>query len=392
MSADSPDTQRGILEAALAADPDDGAAHAAYADLLIEEGDPRGEFIRVQLALETAPDGSERDVLRAREHALLSDHIDTWLGSLAGPLFDTGGTRFGFRRGWLDEIEVPSVRADLAEQIASAPEIRLLRRLAVISPDAPELEAAQAYQMHVLVGSAWFEEDEEVALVPLLESPYLGNLRVFQLGDRDRERCDVGDGPVAELIEKMPRLEELHLFLWKLDDAERIFSAPRPHLKVLRVGGVFDYPIAALAGNASLGALEDLMLQPASPGGHMKLWPDECAELIRSPHLTGLRHLRLPFLTAGDVLCDALAADGLLGQLRTLELIYGQITDTGAAALAANPNLTKLERLDLTGNHLTPEGVERLRATGVPLTWEPQTAPEAAETGEEGGPAEGELE
>ena len=66
---------------------------------------------------------------------------------------------------------------------------------------------------------AWFEEEEEVALVPLLTGPYLGNLRVFQLGDCDHERCDVGDGPVAELIEKMPQLEELHLFLWKLDEA-----------------------------------------------------------------------------------------------------------------------------------------------------------------------------
>jgi uncharacterized protein (TIGR02996 family) len=391
VSADTPTTQRAILEAALTADPDDGAAHAAYADLLIEEGDPRGEYVRVQLALETAPDGPERDALRVREHDLLSEHIDTWLGSLAGPLLDTPGTRFGFRRGWLDEIEVPSVRADLAEQIAAAPEIRLLRRFAVVSPDAPELDPAEAYGMHVLVGSAWFEEDEEVALVPLLESPYLGNLRVLQLGDRDRERCDVGDGPVAGLIEKMPRLEELHLFLWKLDEAERIFAAPLPRLKVLRVGGVFDYPIAALAGNATLGALEDLMLQPASPDGHMKLWPDECAELVRSPHLSALRHLRLPFLTAGDVLCEALASDGALGRLRTLELIYGQITDTGAAALAANPDLTKLERLDLTGNHLTSEGIERLRATGVPLTWEPQTAPEA-ETGEEAGPSDGELE
>ena len=155
-----------------------------------------------------------------------------------------------------------------------------------------------------------------------------------------------------------------------------------PHLKALRVGGVFDYPIAALAGNAALGALEDLMLQPAAPGGHGKLWPDECAELVRSPHLTGLRHLRLPFLAAGGGVCEALAASGLLGRLRSLELVYGQITDAGAAALAASPGLAQRERLDLTGNHLTPAGVEQLRATGVALVWEPQTAPEEAEAGE----------
>ena len=43
---------RAALEDAIAANPDDRAAHSAYADLLTEEGDPRGEFIAVQLALE----------------------------------------------------------------------------------------------------------------------------------------------------------------------------------------------------------------------------------------------------------------------------------------------------------------------------------------------------
>ena len=43
---------RDALEAALAANPDDVVAHAAYADLLIEEDDPRGEYIRLLLELE----------------------------------------------------------------------------------------------------------------------------------------------------------------------------------------------------------------------------------------------------------------------------------------------------------------------------------------------------
>src|SRR5215472_15320381 len=38
------------LEQALADSPDDLGAHSAYADYLMEQGDPRGEFIQVQLA------------------------------------------------------------------------------------------------------------------------------------------------------------------------------------------------------------------------------------------------------------------------------------------------------------------------------------------------------
>src|SRR4051812_30092601 len=40
------------LEEAVLSKPDDLAAHSAYADLLMEQGDPRGEFIQAQLALE----------------------------------------------------------------------------------------------------------------------------------------------------------------------------------------------------------------------------------------------------------------------------------------------------------------------------------------------------
>src|SRR5262249_26322288 len=53
-----PASLREALEAALTENPDDLAAHMAYADLLSEEGDPRGEFSQVQLALEDESLGS----------------------------------------------------------------------------------------------------------------------------------------------------------------------------------------------------------------------------------------------------------------------------------------------------------------------------------------------
>src|SRR5215210_6366323 len=82
-------TQREMLEAAVAADFDDLAAHAAYADLLAEQGDPRGEYIQLHLALENK-DQSPR--LRAewaqRAHRLLQAHQRDWLGALAPFLLD----------------------------------------------------------------------------------------------------------------------------------------------------------------------------------------------------------------------------------------------------------------------------------------------------------------
>src|SRR5919108_156006 len=83
-------TLREALESALADNPDDLASHMAYADFLTEQGDPRGEFIRVQLALEdeSVPAG-ERKRLRQRERELLDAHEREWLGELAPILLGT---------------------------------------------------------------------------------------------------------------------------------------------------------------------------------------------------------------------------------------------------------------------------------------------------------------
>src|SRR5262245_8637123 len=104
---------RAGLEAALADNLDDVAAHMAYADLLSEEGDPRGEFIQVQLALEDERlPRQDRKRLQEREKALLAAHERDWLGDLAGVLIDgedldehEDGPTYGYRRGWLNEID-----------------------------------------------------------------------------------------------------------------------------------------------------------------------------------------------------------------------------------------------------------------------------------------------
>ena len=55
--------------------PDDDAPRLLLADWLEEQGDPRGEFIRLQLAPEDeSRPASERRALRARESELLERH------------------------------------------------------------------------------------------------------------------------------------------------------------------------------------------------------------------------------------------------------------------------------------------------------------------------------
>src|SRR4051812_27802258 len=104
------------LEDAVAAHPDDLAAHMAYADWLSEQPAPalqaRGELIRVQLALEDERrPADERQRLRERERVLLDERLRARTGPLA-PLLEQAGAEIRqarFARGWLDSLTFPSL-------------------------------------------------------------------------------------------------------------------------------------------------------------------------------------------------------------------------------------------------------------------------------------------
>src|SRR5262249_34413864 len=77
------------FESALVENPDDLAGWCAYADWLVEQDDPRGEFMQVQIALEDAArPPAQREALREQEAQLLAAHEREWLGNLARHLLD----------------------------------------------------------------------------------------------------------------------------------------------------------------------------------------------------------------------------------------------------------------------------------------------------------------
>jgi uncharacterized protein (TIGR02996 family) len=97
--------------------PDDDAPRLVYADWLEEQGDPRGEFIRLQCELAREPvqpsrlDPLEKDFvhdgpaeLRIREAELLREHERQWLGSVAEHC-----SKWMFHRGFVEFIEVAAL-------------------------------------------------------------------------------------------------------------------------------------------------------------------------------------------------------------------------------------------------------------------------------------------
>jgi uncharacterized protein (TIGR02996 family) len=368
---------REALEEALFENPDDLAAHMAYADYLTEQGDPRGEYIRVQLALEDEGKlAAERKKLRQRESELLRQHGREWLGELATWLLDQKGIQHGWLgndayeyrmwRGWLHRLECGRISLECARALARAPQARLLRELIIkrqdfdVPADAGSIEGLPEGS-----GASPF-------LLPLVRSRFLGNVRVFQVGDPE-DQCHIDGSAAVGIVKVMPRLEELRLLAYEVD-ADQLFGLKTlGRLRILQVYHLQNYPLARLANNPSLGGLTDLLLFPHSADEYEPyIRLNDLRAVVRSPHLTGLKRLQIRMTDAGDPGCKEVVESGVLKRLKALDLSFGRISDAGAATLAACPGLRHLEELDLTGNCMTAKGVAALKATGVKLRAERQ--------------------
>src|SRR5437762_113242 len=133
---------REAFEQAILDNPDEVANYAAYADWLTEQGDPRGEFIQVQLALESEGlPTSERQKLQRREKALLKEHESEWVGEWAALAQETGpegrgqlpmpGPKYRFERGCLAEVNLDLMNLACARAFVAAPQTRLVRILRI---------------------------------------------------------------------------------------------------------------------------------------------------------------------------------------------------------------------------------------------------------------------
>ncbi|MEZ4241225.1 MAG: TIGR02996 domain-containing protein [Myxococcota bacterium] len=402
---------RDALEQAIDDDPDDRHAYAVYADWLTERGDPRGELIDVQLALEDAPD---RPDLLAREAALLEAHGDTWLGPLAPLLRDNAPTypaeghggevpnyTFSFRRGFLHDLAMERLFVPMARALRDWPDTRRLRHLAI--------GAIETADHPFEPGDDVPDGPQFVSVYPLLDAD-LSGLRRFRLGDVPDfdvylhdpygPDCHTYCEPLPQLVARMPRVEALELFA-KQYDLGALFALPLHHLRSLSIAhfGVsgsiwsgrpdsrpYAWPLDVLASNPALAGLTELRFHPHHQEWHWEhsteerkasfLPLDQVRHLLVSPHLLALQRLQLRLSDLGDAGVRAIADAGLLSRLLELDLRHGCITDAGAEILARHPDIARLERLDLGGNALSDAGVARIEALGDFATAEAQLSPD----------------
>lgn len=366
----APDPLRASLEQALVENPDDLASHMAYADYLTEQGDPLGELIRLQLALEdeSTPD-DQRKKLQQQGGRLFRRHNREWLGDLAGLLENTA-IKYTFRRGWLDRLKAHGVTVGLARTLAHSPALRLLRELH-LEYTAFEEEGEFDRGKDVPRGANYPQ------LYPLQRCPYLGNVRSFTLGevpskqdeawaDDEGLNCSTEGEAAAGVVKRMPKLESLRLYAHDVD-AEEVFSLPTlTNLRELVVYHNRSYPLEKLAKNPALRKLTHLRFHPhALDDVDPYIREPGVRALVNSPNLPALTHLQIRLSDMGDAGVRAIIASGILKRLKVLDLQHGRVSDEGARALACCPDVKHLDLLDLTNNALTSAGVRALKGAGV---------------------------
>lgn len=404
-------TLRTALEDELFANPDDLATHAAYADLLSEQGNPLGDYIQMQLALEDhSLSPRQRDELITQEQHLWLRHRENWLGPLASYLLDSDNVSFSFRRGWLDSLEIGNLSVPFARALRDCRQAGLLRHLSLLDGSDEDTTAEPDDNVP--------ENDYHKGFWPLVGADCLRNVRIFRMGedqgdDYEEYTCYLYTSAPPALVRGMPRLEELYLFAksYHLTDILTL-----PTLKNLRILKAYHTTrvirLDMLAANPAFAHLTHLMLHPhhlAWGYDHPTQEEDEAAgfreeegyiplrvveALVNSPHLSHLTHLQLRCSSMGDEGCQAIVKSGILKRLKSLDVRHGRITDSGASILAECPDVRHLAWLDLGANALSRDGEGIIKALRIGCNLQDQHDPRDAVTmtGEEEYLNEGEFE
>lgn len=376
--------------------PDDDAPRLVYADWLEEQGDPRGEFIRLQCALATTGvDVSARKKLREREQSLRDVHGKAWAKPFAGI-----ARSCTFRRGFVEGITIGATQFlehadDLFDQ---AP----LRRIRLANLGAADIEPLASAPALARVSELDLTANDllDTGLERLMRTSDLWRLRWLNLsvnGLSDRSWNILAHSP------SLPNLQWLDLsynHLRNLQSASEfhnliglelshndcsiaaVLAARTPRLAQLHIAG------NPLGDDASPMIIEQLLPQVASSGvldlSNCGLATTFAGALATARNRRTIHVLNLDRNAIGDTGLMTLARATGFDQLTNLQLAANGISDRGALALIQSDLFPRLMQLDLRQNQLTRAGIDALwlndrRRTGSTLLLGDNIPPEPLE-------------
>jgi uncharacterized protein (TIGR02996 family) len=310
--AEAADDRSTELLATILADPDNDDARRIYADLLTQQGNPRGELIVIDLALDGPLSIRKRDQLAKRRAELWKEHAKRWFP------YSLGGmrTHHGFLqavKGTFKQLKAAGSKLFAAEPVT---EVELT-------------DASEEDYVEPLLAAKWLPRVRRLILrgsigdegfVALCGSKATANLRALNVTGNE-----LGAGALAGLGGGLPRCTSLVL-----------------------TGNPFgDDGVAGLRTWKHLAGIQALYLSSCDLSG------DALGALLGGLVLERLEKLCIADNDdAGDGAAGAIAANAArLPALRYVDLCNTGLSEAGAGVLAAT-KLPSLRRIDARRNHL----------------------------------------
>ncbi len=332
------------LLAALAADPEDLSAYEVYADHLTQHGDPRGEWIAVQLAREARPTDP---VLGMREDELRVAYEQAWIGGPEVLLVATREPQRTWRRGFVDSLEIDCgyesrEAASTYRDMIALPAMRLVREL--------HLGVGRSYNGRGEVDTSILEALRDVPPPMTLRTlafdsfahdvswTHLGNVSIANPAFASITQLRIAAGQFTLGAIHAPRLRALELYTGGL----------RPH--VITDLRATEWP-----------ALERLTMYFGTPeyGGNCTI--EDAQRILDAPNLPHLTSLALCNSMFGDELAERVLTGPIVPQLRRLDLSKSTLGDAGAVRLLQRAErLDHLESLDLSECYVSRPMVDAL--------------------------------
>ena len=333
----------------ISAHPDDDHPRLVFADWLEEQGDPRGEFIRLQCALAAAaPDSVERTTLEALDRQMVAELRPAMLARLQ-PL---GVRDVRFSRGFVEKalVQGNGLVGRTALLYQEAPALRALMLRGWLRPQAEALgrvfnspvmaclTSLDASQNDFGTSGAW-----ALARTPWLRQLVSLNLAQNRLAGQGIQELATAEGDACWTTLVLSENELSVADMRSLTQSPRVLELKTLTLDRNRLG---DDGVRAIAHSKRLSALETLSV------ADNELGVSGVRALAEALYLSRLQNLSLATGILGHTGAALVASAAVFAKLKSLCLADCQIDAEGARALAVSPYLRQLTSLDLSRNEI----------------------------------------
>lgn len=230
-------------------------------------------------------------------------------------------------------------------------------------PDFPELKK-------IIIGCwGWAAEDGcQPVLDGIVENrEQFSGIEELFVGDMDFEECEVSwiiQGNYSRLWEAMPGLRELTI---KGSTDLTLGNIRHDNLESLTIicGGLPESVIKEIE-KAKLPNLKKLLLYIGSDNYGFDGNEDTIKSLLDHMDFPNLEYLGIADSEIQDQLAEVVLKNKIMGQLHTLDLSCGTLTDKGGALILETvPQYPNLEKLDVHYHFMTKDMVKKLQALPI---------------------------